>query len=513
LTRRSRVRPFLLAALLVASATGCTHRVQQNTARTFVIAQTSEPRSLDPLLDSGFTSEQVGSLVYSYLVRIDPRGQLEADLASRVPSLENGDISRDGKTIVYHLRRGVRWQDGIPFTADDVVATFHAVMNPNNPVPTRLGFDQVADIRALDANTLRVRLRQQFAPFLTYFFETENYPVLPAHVLQGLKAVGGSLFDAAPVGTGPYRVAGWHHGDSLELEANPNYFRGAPRIPRLRIEFVPSAQTIAARLQTGEADAYLAADPFMLSQLRANRRLRLDVVPIYGIVSLSIQTKDPALRDPDVRRALARSFDFGRDVAVASHGILNASDAARGLFTWAYVPRSTPPSSARLPSELTLSIIATRPLDRALAVVMQQEARRAKTTLAIRAYAPQLFEATSADAGPLASGKYQLALHDVLTGADPETTWILSCSQFPPAGYNVSRFCEPQVDHALNDALRTNDRKRRSRDYAVVQDVVARDVPFVALAQLREIEAIPAGMRGFQPSLETPYYHAERWTL
>jgi ABC-type transport system substrate-binding protein len=207
-------------------------------------------------------------------------------------------------------------------------------------------------------------------------------------LLQGLKAVSGSLFDAAPVGTGPYRVVGWHHGDAVELEANPNYFRGAPRIARLRIEFVPSAQTIAARLQTGETDAYLAADPFMLSQLRANRRLRLDVMPIYGFVSLSMQTKDPALRDPDARRALARAFDFNRDVAVASHGILNARDAGRGLFTWAYVPHRIPPSSARLPSDLTLSIIATRPIDRALAVIMQQEARRVRTTLAIRAYAP-----------------------------------------------------------------------------------------------------------------------------
>lgn len=503
----------MLAALLVACAAGCAHQVQPVAARTFVIAQPSEPRSLDPLLDSGYTSEELGSLVYSYLLRIDPHGQLEADLATRVPSLENGDISRDGKTIVYHLRRGVRWQDGSEFTAADVVATFRAVMNPNNPVPTRLGFDRVADIRALDATTLQVRLRHQFAPFLTYFFETENYPVLPAHLLRGLKTVSGSLFDRAPIGTGPFHVIAWRHGDALDLAANPNYFGGAPGVARLRIEFVPSAQTIAARLRTGEADAYLAADPFMLADLRANRRLRLDVLPIYGFVSLSMQTTDPALRDPNVRRAVAHAFDFARDISVASHGILDARNGARGLFTWAFAPRLIPHSSVRVPPQLTLSIIATRPLDRTLAVVMQQEARQAHTTLVIRTYAAQQFEATSAGAGPLASGKYQLALHDVLTGADPETTWILACSQFPPAGYNVSRFCEPQVDQALNDALGTNDRKRRTRDYAIVQDALAKDVPFIALAQLREMEAVPADMRGFQPSLETPFYHAERWKL
>jgi peptide/nickel transport system substrate-binding protein len=81
----------------------------QSGPRAFVIDQTSEPRSLDPVLDSGYTSEQLGSLVFSYLLRIDPRGRLEPDLAVRVPSVANGGISPDGKTVVYHLRPGVVW--------------------------------------------------------------------------------------------------------------------------------------------------------------------------------------------------------------------------------------------------------------------------------------------------------------------------------------------------------------------------------------------------------------------
>ncbi len=502
----------LVAGVVVASAlAGCTRGTGPSGPRTFVIAQTSEPRTLDPLLASGPTAEQIGSLVYSYLVRIDSNGQLEPDLAARVPTSANGDVSPDGKTIFYHLRRGVRWQDGAPFTAADVVATFRAVMDRRNPVPTRLGFDQVADIRALDATTLRVRLRARFAPFLTYFFETENYPILPAHLLARVAPLSGSIFDATPIGTGPFRVEAWHRGDSLQLAANADYFGGAPKIARLRIQFVPNPQTVVVRLQTGEADAYLAADPSVLAQLRANRRLQLQIVPIYGFLCLSMQTRDAVLHDAAVRRTIAHAFDFRRDVALASHGILDSRKAARGLFTWAYVPRSTPRSSASLPSNLTISIEGTRQLERTLAVIMQQEARRAKVALTIRTYSAQQFEATSTDAGPLASGNYQLALHDILTGADPETSWLLACSQIPPAGYNVTRFCEPQVDRALNDALATNDRLRRIRDYVVVQGAVARDVPFVAIAQLREIEAIPAGMRGFSPSLETPYYRVERW--
>lgn len=386
-------------------------------------------------------------------------------------------------------------------------------MDSRNAVPSRLGFDRVADIRALNPTTLRVHLREQFAPFLTYFFETENYPVLPAHVLRRVGALLGSTFDDAPIGTGPFRVKEWRRGERLDLESYAGYFGGAPKIESLHIEFVPSAQTIAQRLRTGEASAYLAADPFVLDQLRANPRLTLVVAPIYGFIALSMQTRDPALSDPAVRRAIANIFDFPRDIAVASRGTMNANDAARGLFTWAYAPRSVLPSSAQLPPALTLSIETGRPLDRALAVIMQQEARRAGTSLVIRSFAPQQFEATATDAGPLAAGRYQLALHEVLTGADPETSWLLSCDQIPPVGYDITRYCNADVDRALRDALLTNDRARRVRDYVAVQDALTRDVPFVAIAQLREIEAIPNGMRGFQPSLETPFYHAERWQL
>ncbi len=502
-----------ISALVFLAQAGCTSPVQQSNARAFIIAQTSEPRTLDPLLNTGYTAEEVGSLVYSYLLRIDSRGQLEPDLTQRVPSTANGDISSDGKTILYHLRRGVRWQDGSPFTAADVVATFRAVMNTRNPVPTRLGYDQVATIRALDATTLQVRLRQRFAPFLTYFFETETYPILPAHILAHITSLSGSRFDAAPIGTGPFRVREWRRGDHLELEANDGYYAGTPNLRRLRIEFVPNPQTIVLRLQTGEADAYLAADPFVLTQLRANRRLKLVVVPIYGFIALSMQTRDPALRDPAIRRAIVHSFDFAHDIATASHNTMDARDAFRSLFTWAYTPRSVPSSSARVPANITLSIDGSRALDRTLAVVMQQEARRAGSSIIIRTYAPQQFEATATDAGPLAAGNYQLALHEVLTGADPETSWILGCSQIPPVGYNITRYCDPQVDQVLRDALLNNDPRERARDYAMVQDAIARDVPFVAIAQLREIEAMPNDMRGFQPSLETPFYRAERWKL
>jgi len=477
-----------------------------------IVAQTAEPTSLDPLLLTGSPAEEIGSLVYSFLVRIDERGRLVPDLAERVPTIANGDIARDGRTITYHLRRNVRWQDGAPFSAADVVATYRAVMDARNAVPTRLGYDDVAAIDTPDAATVRVHLRAPFAPFLTYFFETESYPILPAHILERTAGLADSTLASAPIGTGPYRVTRWNRGDALSLAANPAYFGGAPKIATLTIRFVPNPQSIAAELQTGEIDATFDADPALAGRLRANPRLRVQLVPIYGFTSLTFQTRDPALRDPRVRAAVVQSLSIERDVNRASFGTLTTTDAAQALFAWATIPTTRPRSTAALPARLTLAYDAGSALDRNVAEQFQADALQAGMTLELVPYARQFLLAPAAQHGPIESGRFQLALHALLTGADPETSWLLASDQIPPAGFNVSRYGNAEVDRALADALATPDETRRKRDYALVQRAVARDVPFVALWQTREIEALPVDLHGFRGSPETPYFGVEGWS-
>jgi peptide/nickel transport system substrate-binding protein len=503
----ARLLSFALVAALVAGAAAR----PLGTSR-LIVAQTVEPASLDPLVLTGSPAEEVGTLVYSFLVRIDDRGRLVPDLAARVPTLANGDIARDGRTITYHLRRGVRWHDGEPFSAADVLATYRAVMDPRNPVPTRLGYDDVAALETPDPATVRVRLRKPFAPFLTYFFETESYPIVPAHVLARTPALAGSDLATAPIGTGPYRVVRWNRGDDLTLAANDAYFGGAPHIATLVIRFVPNPQTIAAELQTGEVDATFNADPALAGRLRANPRLRVRLLPIYGFTALTFQTRDPALRDPRVRAAVVQTFAIARDVARVSFGTLSTDDATRALFTWATIPVERPTVHAPLPAHLTLAYDAGSVLDRNVAEEFQADASRAGLALDLIPYATSFLLAPATQNGPIESGHFQLAMHAILTGADPETSWLLACDQIPPAAFNVSRYCNRDVDRALADALVASDEARRKAAYARVQRAVARDVPFVALWQTREIEALPVDLRGFRGSPETPYFGVEGWT-
>ena len=137
---------YVIAAALVVGAAGCTRAgVPTELPRDLVrMSSGSDLPGWNPLVFDNATVSNFGTLIHGYLMRADGEGRLIPDLATQIPTRANGGISPDGRTVIYHLRRGVRWHDGAPFDAKDVVFSFAAAMNPNNAVPDRTGFDHVA---------------------------------------------------------------------------------------------------------------------------------------------------------------------------------------------------------------------------------------------------------------------------------------------------------------------------------------------------------------------------------
>ena len=176
------------------------------------VADISDPDHLNPYLSEMDVSYDLSSLVYSYLVVADARGRLTGDLATVVPSLANGGISRDGRTYVYHLRRNVVWHDGVAFGARDVVASWRAVMNPANDTFEHEGYDRVASVGAPNPYTVVVHLRERYPPFVSRFFaplQEGAKPVLPAHLLSAGGGFNAGSLSSHPVGTGPFAFVSW----------------------------------------------------------------------------------------------------------------------------------------------------------------------------------------------------------------------------------------------------------------------------------------------------------------
>lgn len=524
------VRPLLarLAAAALLALTACAHGAAPPRAHdTLRLALAIEPHTLDPLLAQSIPENEVLRLIDDPLVACDAAGRPVPALAAVVPTRANGGISADGRTITYHLRRGVRWHDGAPFGAADVVASFRAVMDPRNPVETRHGYDDVTRVDAPDPYTVRFRLARPFAPFTgTVFAESDApYYVAPAHLIRGAELLHAPLA-AHPVGTGPYKVVRWLHGDRLELAANDAYWGGKPAIPHLVIRFIPDENAQLVGLRSGELDGALALSTNAAASARAIPHLRVVQSPLNGYFGVLFNTAKGALRDVRVRRAIAEAVDAKDFIANVTHGAYAPAIADLPRSMWAADPSLPPvpddPAHARAllaqagydPGRrlaLDLAMLNTSQTHRTEAVALQARLRPLGIDLHVHPYVGAVYTATLGEHGVLASGRYDLALYGWYAGMDPDDSSQFLCEQRPPNGYDVTFLCSAEMDAAQRAALGTYDDRARKRAYARIEALLLRDLPIAYLASPVATAVLRDDVAGYQPSLVTGTENAQRW--
>ena len=154
------------------------------------LGEDEEPDGLNLMYAHTAAADTIAGMLFTFILRYDARGNYVPDLATEVPTPNNGGISADGKRIVVHLRRDAVWADGVPLTAADWLFTYRAVMNPANAVKTRYGWDQIANASAPDPHTIVIRLRRANVAVLGILgMGGAAYPPLPAHLLIGCRTL------------------------------------------------------------------------------------------------------------------------------------------------------------------------------------------------------------------------------------------------------------------------------------------------------------------------------------
>jgi peptide/nickel transport system substrate-binding protein len=445
-----------------------------------------------------------------------------------VPTRYNGGISADGLRITYRLRRGVLWHDGAPFTSADVAASFRAVMDPQNPVETRHGYDVVARVETPDAYRVRFVLKRPFAPFVgTVFAESDApYYLAPAHLLHG--ALVRSRLAAAPVGTGPYKVVRWSRGDRLELAANNAYWGGRPAIPRITVRFIPDENSELVALRSGDLDGVIGLSANAAANASSIDGIRVASAPLNAYFGIMMNNGRPPMTDGRLRRAVAEAADAAAFRAHVTHGYYAPAIADLPPAQWAADRKLSPirhdPADARRllaaagysPSHrlaLDLAILGTSQTYRAEAVQLQSELRPLGIDLAIHDYVGNLYDAPPSEGGILTRGRYDLALYGWYAGMDPDDSGQFLCDQRPPAGYDHSFYCSAAMDAAQRDALRNYDEPTRRAAYARIEALLLRDVPIAFLASPVAISALRSDLAGFAPTLVTQTANAQRWSL
>jgi peptide/nickel transport system substrate-binding protein len=196
---------------------------------TITVRLAADVQSLNPWF-GGFdlNTQQVGSVIFSGLTRLDNHLQPQPDLA------QNWDISPDGTELTFHLRQDVRWHDGQPFTADDVVWSYNMLKRISAENTSMLHIQEhIQSVEAVDpvSYTVRITLDQRYSPILSDL----SFPILPSHILTGTDPgkLADSPFNSKPVGTGPFVYASRIAGQSISLNANEHYYGGGPLVQQL----------------------------------------------------------------------------------------------------------------------------------------------------------------------------------------------------------------------------------------------------------------------------------------
>src|SRR5512135_2729028 len=199
--------------------------------------------NLIPLLSSDNASHSIAGLIFNGLVKYDKDINVVGDLA------ESWDISKDGLVITFHLRKGVRWHDGRPFTAQDVLYTYQVTVDPKTPTAYAGDFLKVKEAEILDDHTFRATYDKPFAPALTSW----SVGILPKHLLAG-RDITTSPLGRHPIGTGPYKFKEWVTGQKIVLISNPDYFEGRPYIDGYVLRILPDKATMFLELRANGID-------------------------------------------------------------------------------------------------------------------------------------------------------------------------------------------------------------------------------------------------------------------
>ena len=505
--------------LVVPAILGCGGGGESAPTRKTIIdsRDTYDPRSLDPALSTDVPTGRAVAYVFDGLTRFTPDAKV-------VPGLAKAwDVSPDGMTYTFHLHTGVKFHDGRPFAASNVVNSFQRVLDPATkggrgwplyPIKGAEDFaagkaTTISGLAATNDSTVVITLKEPFSifPKLLAMPVTSMIPDKPP-----------TDFGQKPIGTGPWKFVEWKHDDYLRFAKNPDYFDGAPKTDSLMARIIPEASTATAEFEAGNVDVLNVPDEAGKSwQADPEKKKLLTPAPALRFWYVAINTTRGPLADVRVRQALNYAVDvsttlsqvmagrgavangvippilggfdpnrkpYGYDVAKAKQ-LLAAAGHPNGIDVelWAATTDQSPRLSQTIQANLAQAGIRAKIVQRD-ASSMREAARKGQTDLALKEW--------WADYPDAENFLYPL-LHSKNKGV----------------GGNVSFYSNPKFDALVDQAHREQDESKRNSLYTQADQIQFNDAPMIYLFFYKDMYAVQPWIKGFTvPAV----FNGQRWT-
>ncbi len=496
---------------LCLALTGTAHA--QTPPNVLVIGQIAEPKALDPHAVTALNDFRILVNVYDGLVRYKD-GSLEVE-----PSLATAwNISDDGKTYTFTLRKDVKFHDGTAFDAEAVKFNFERMLDDTHPAhdtgpfPLSFFFSAVETIEAVDAHTVRFTLEESYAPFLSNLAYPTGLMVSPAAIRKYGKDIGRN-----PVGTGAFRFEAWQPNVKVVVARNPDYWDGAPPLEALIYRPITDANTRTAEMLAGGLDVMAETPPDSLAQLRGDDRFEVLEQAGPHLWFLILNTREGPFTDKRIRQAANYAID---KKALVDNVLMGTAEVAAGptppAFEWAYEKALSPyahdPDKARKllaeagydGKELVFYVTegGSGMLDPVvMGTAIQADLQKVGMKVRIETYEWNTFLG-KVNSG--LEGKADMAEMAWMTN-DPDTLPYLTLRRaaFPEeGGFNSGYYANQKVDELLDAARQATDQTKRAELYREMQRIVHDEAPWVFVGNWKQNAVVSSAVRNFalQPS-------------
>jgi peptide/nickel transport system substrate-binding protein len=490
---------------------------------SLVIGTIGDATSMIPMITTDSASHEMSGLVYNGLLKYDKDLNLIGDLA------QSWTVSDNGLTITFKIRKGVRWQDGKPYTAQDALFNWRFMVDPKTPTAYSGDYLKVKDAAAPDDYTFVVHYKEPFAPGLASWTLAQ----MPRHLLEG-QDVRASKLNRHPMGTGPYKFVRWDPGARVVLTYNPDYFMGRPHLSRVTYRVIPDMATMFLELKAGGLD-WMGLNALQYRRQTNTAFFKKNFVKYKYLASgytyLGYNLKDPRFQDVRVRQALSYAIDKKEIIKGVLLGLGQVCTGPIKPGTYWYNPdvKRYPYDPAKAKKLLAAAGWVDRDGEGLLdkdgrpfeftILTNQGNSYRANTGVIIQRRLSQVgirvklrtVEWAAFIKEFINKGRFEAVLLGWSISPDPDQFDIWHSSKAKPGQLNFTFYKNPEVDRLLTAQRRTFDRAERRALLFKLQQILAEDQPYTFLYVAQALPIVAARIRGISPAPAGISYNFTDW--